>query len=164
MLTHAYTHLHTLTHATIILLPSCPTQNPVWNPDPFERCIAVLDSKTLAWSKLLIFISKQLAFKFSTCIFERRPPLLLHPPDTIHVMNAPRPSLFFTSSVLLWTQTGEAWERGYSSHVNGIGFRSLLVLCCMSGPKSEVVRYGKRVGEKRRERKDERERKDAGSK
>ena len=40
----------------------------------------------------------------------------------------------------------------------------MLVLCCMSGPKSEVVRYGKRVGEKRRERKDERERKDAGSK
>ena len=35
-----------------------------------------------------------------------------HPPDVIHVMKAPRPSPFFASCVLLWTQTGEAWEWG----------------------------------------------------
>ena len=44
------------------------------------------------------------------------------PPDVIHMIGVPRPSLFFTALPLLCiilnansrTKTGEAWERGYS--------------------------------------------------
>ena len=52
--------------------------------------------QTLAWWKLLVLNGKKLPFKFSMNIFEYRPlPPYIHLTST-HVMNAPRPSPFFT--------------------------------------------------------------------
>ena len=63
--------------------------------------------QTLAWMKLLVTTGKKLTFKFSTYIFEYWPlPTYIHLVST-HVMNAPRPSLFFAafrSHILLWIQ------------------------------------------------------------
>ena len=56
--------------------------------------------QTLAWWKLLVLNGKKLAFKFATYIFEYQPlPPYVYLTST-HVMNAPRPSPFFTSLLL----------------------------------------------------------------
>ena len=52
--------------------------------------------QTLAWSKLLVLNSKKLAFKFSMYILRILAPPPNVPLDVIHVMNVPRPPLFFT--------------------------------------------------------------------
>ena len=82
----------------------------------------VFGLQTLVWRKLLVLNGKKLAFKFSMYIFEYRSlplPPYVHLAST-HVMNAPRPSLFFAGLPLPYNifcerkqkvKTGEAWEQ-----------------------------------------------------
>ena len=97
----------------------------------FKRSTAVLDVKTLAWSKLLIFTSKKIALRVYSYIVEYwlLPLTSLSRPPRIHLMSymtdETRPSRFFVLfhfHVLYWTQTeeqkmGEAWERGYTHSI-----------------------------------------------
>ena len=76
--------------------------------------------QTFALLKLLVLISKKLAFKFTTYIFEYRSlPTHIHCTST-HVMNAPRTSLFFTGFPLLCIIVMEGKNGG------GLGTRLLL--------------------------------------
>ena len=78
------------------------------------------EGPNLALLKLLVLTGKKLAFKFSTYIFEYQSlPTYIHCTLT-HVMNAPRPSLFFTGILPLCTTVTEGKNRG------GLGMRLLL--------------------------------------
>ena len=74
---------------------------------PFERSTEALNSS----SKLLILFGKKHAFKFSMYIFEYQPPPPPPSPPYVylastHVINAPRPSLFFTAMCIIVSANG----------------------------------------------------------
>ena len=65
------------------------------------------------------------------------PTSISRPPDVIHVMNAPRPSLFFTGPlpcVIVNTngrlKRGEAWERDYHRYIHDLLRISRYVSSC----------------------------------
>ena len=90
------------------------------------------EGPNLALLKLLVLTGKKLAFKFSTCIFEDRSlPTYNHCTST-HVMNAPRPSLFFAGYPLLCIIVMEGKNGG------GLGTRLLLPKMWYSIPVATI--------------------------
>ena len=87
----------------------------------FKRSTVFYRLQTLALLKLLVLTGKKLAFKFGTYIFEYRSLPYLHPLHiNSYVMNAPRPSPFFTGFPLLCITVTEGKNEG------GLGMRLLL--------------------------------------
>ena len=92
--------------------------------------------KTLAWSKLLAFTGKKLAFGVYS--LHTGPSPYIHPAST-HVMNETRPSLFFAVFrfvyILYWTQTIKQKNGG------GLGTRLLLSVSTFNYERAPIHVY-----------------------